>query len=298
VVRGGNAGSALGTLLTSSSLTTTASSDLTCKCEDGNNTGKFISNHATRNHGPSCRISSNNCTASGPLDGSGSESMTNGANSASRTMYPGLAISTPAQPVSKSEKGWSVVPYVGLSLLGDQSLAFSNAENIADGPANVSVDDGFTAGLSLRYDYSDSNWVSEIGWEYRANDTVITTSDSVELPGGNYASNIFYVNGRYTFSSGSSLIPWVGGGVTWVQEIDLDSENSSGERSFSDSGPLGFQAMTGVEYTLSERFYLTSEIRYSNLTGLNLEEEADGGGLVSNIDYQPVTLSVGIGIRL
>lgn len=213
-------------------------------------------------------------------------------------MYPGLAISTPAQPVSKSEKGWSVVPYVGLSLLGDQSLAFSNAENIADGPANVSVDDGFTAGLSLRYDYSDSNWVSEIGWEYRANDTVITTSDSVELPGGNYASNIFYVNGRYTFSSGSSLIPWVGGGVTWVQEIDLDSENSSGERSFSDSGPLGFQAMTGVEYTLSERFYLTSEIRYSNLTGLNLEEEADGGGLVSNIDYQPVTLSVGIGIRL
>jgi outer membrane protein W len=54
--------------------------------------------------------------------------------------------------------------------------------------------------------------------------------------------------------------------------------------------------MVGVDYNLSNRFYITSELRYGSHRSLDLEEE-DGNGRVTNIDYQPVTLGLGVGIR-
>ena len=56
----------------------------------------------------------------------------------------------------------------------------------------------------------------------------------------------------------------------------------------------GFTA--GVDYDVDDRFFLTSELRYSSQTEIDLVEEG-GSGRVSDIDYQPVTLGVGIGIR-
>lgn len=208
----------------------------------------------------------------------------------------GLTAMTTAPSVHSAGVGWSIVPYFGFSQLGDQSASLVNAENIAPGNFNVAVDSGFTAGLSVRYDYKESPWTSEFGWEYRSNDSTITTADGSDLPSGNYASNVFYLNGRYQFNGTSRLTPWVGGGLTLIQEIDLDSENAAGERSFSDGGAVGFQVMAGIDYDLSERFYLTSELRYSSQAGLDLTEEG-GAGKVSDIDYQPLTLGLGIGYR-
>lgn len=201
-----------------------------------------------------------------------------------------------AIPVHAAGGGWSVVPSVGLSQLGNQTPNVAAAEDIADGSLAISVDSGFTAGLGIRYDYDDSRWASEFGWEYRSNDAETTTSDGQLLPAGNYASNTFYINGRYDLTEGNRLTPWLGGGLTWIQEIDLDSEDVDGERSFSSSGSIGYQLMAGIEYNLTERFYLTSELRYSSQSGLDLEEEG-GSGRVTDIDYQPVTLGLGVGFR-
>lgn len=201
-----------------------------------------------------------------------------------------------ATPVHAAGDGWSAVPYIGLSQLGNQSPTLTNAADIADGSLDITVDSGFTAGLGIRYDYEDSRWTSEFGWEYRSNDSEIITADGSALPAGNYASNTFYLNGRYALAEGNRWTPWIGGGLSWVQEIDLDSEDTNGERSFSDSGSIGFQLMAGMDYDLSERLYLTSEIRYSSQTGLDLSEE-NGSGTVTGIDYQPVTLGLGVGSR-
>lgn len=57
-----------------------------------------------------------------------------------------------------------------------------------------------------------------------------------------------------------------------------------------------FSAFFGVAYDLSERFYLTSEIRNSSQTGLELAEEG-GAGRFSDSDYQPLTLALGLGVR-
>lgn len=192
-------------------------------------------------------------------------------------------------------EGGSVVPYLGFSQLGDQSPGI-NADGIATGAADVSVDSGFVGGLSFRYDSTNSRWNSEIGWEYRSNDSVITTNDGTDLDGGNYASNTFYLNGRYSLTEGGKITPWIGGGLSLVQEVDIDSEGSDGERSFEDSGAFGFQLMAGVDYDITHRLYLTSELRYTSFTDLDLAEEV-GEGRVTGLDYQPVTVGVGIGFR-
>ena len=192
--------------------------------------------------------------------------------------------------------GWSIVPYAGYSILSDQSPTLAGTE-AADGRSSVAVDDGFTAGLGLRYHY-DSPWSAEVGWEYRSNDSTITDAEGNALPGGNYASNIFYLNGRYDLpvDTGAWQL-WVGGGVTVTQEIDLDSESAAGETSFSDSGSTGFQLMAGANRRLSPHWYLTSELRYSDQRDLTLAAEAGGVGEVTRLDYSPLTLQLGIGYR-
>jgi len=207
-----------------------------------------------------------------------------------------LLMLTAATAGANERDGWSVVPYVGISVLGDQSPGIAGADDIVDGELDVAVDSGFTAGLGLRYAYDDSRWTSEVGWEYRSNDSTTTAADGSELPDGNYASNTFYLNGRYDLIDGAIWTPWIGGGLTWIQEVDLDSEDEAGERSFADSGSVGFQLMAGVNRALTERLYLSGELRYSRQTDLELAEEG-GSGRVRDIDYAPLTLGLGVGVR-
>lgn len=213
-----------------------------------------------------------------------------------RAAVSSLVFLTSGNAIADDRDGWSVVPYVGISILGDQSPRLTGANDIVDGSLDIAVDNGFTAGLGLRYAYKDSRWISEFGWEYRSNDSATTAADGSLLPDGNYASNSVYLNGRYDLLDGETWTPWVGAGLTWIQEIDLDSEDDAGERSFADSGSVGFQVMAGVNRDLNDRFYLTGELRYSSQTRLDLDEE-EGSGRVSGIDYQPLTLGLGLGVR-
>ena len=202
------------------------------------------------------------------------------------------SISTPSRA---ADSGWSVVAHAGSSTIDDQSPIIANSPGLTDGPAQVTLDAGFTAGLGVRYDYENSPWVSELGWEYRSNDAQTSTADST-LPGGNYASNIFYINARYQIKTGHAISPWLGAGITWEQEIDLDSEGADGELSFSDGGSTGVQFLLGADYDLSDRIYLSGEIRYANTSGISLSQE-DGAGEIRNLDYQPLTLAIGLGYR-
>ncbi len=206
------------------------------------------------------------------------------------------ALAGTTQNAYSAGEGWSVLPHAGISQLSDQAGSFGSAVDIADGEFDVALNSGFTAGLSFRHDYSNSPWTTEFGWEYRSNDSEITTSDAMTLAAGNYASNTFFLNGRYALADTWQFTPWLGAGISILQEIDLDSEGAGPERSFSTSGDIGYQLMAGVDYDISERLYLTLEVRYTQFSDLDLTEEG-GSGLISGIDYKPVTAGVGLGIR-
>jgi len=88
---------------------------------------------------------------------------------------------------------WYLKPTVGLSQMGDQTGQTVGIGTV-DGPAEVNLSSGFTPGLAVGYQYGNG-WSAELAWEYRTNDSETTLADGTFYPSGNYASNVFALNG-------------------------------------------------------------------------------------------------------
>lgn len=184
-----------------------------------------------------------------------------------------------------------VKPTLAFSLLSDQT---SNTLGVGalDGSADIKLESGFASGLNLGFNLNE-NWSSEIGWEYRSNDSEVTPADGQRFPDGNFASNIFFVNGLYNIDSNSSWKPYVGGGLNWTQEIDIDLEIAGNELSYSGGGDLGFQLFAGIGFRIDDRWSVLGEVRYSSITGVDLSGEGIVGSF-QNLDYSPISLQMGL----
>ena len=201
------------------------------------------------------------------------------------------SVSTSAQGVDS----WYLRGTAGYSMLDDQTGATS-ADLAAAGDAEFAIDNGYTAGLGLGYQLNPS-WSVELYWEYRSHAAETTLGNGERFDDGNYASNIFYLNGNYHWATDGPWQPYVGAGIGWVEEIDIDLERSGEpERSFSDSGYVGFQFYTGVNYALSPKWSLQGEIRYSVFDDIDLDEES-GSGTIEGLDYDPFTAQLGVVYR-
>lgn len=191
-----------------------------------------------------------------------------------------------------AEDRWFVRPYAGLSQMSDLSSDFTDIDSIS-GTADIDLSGGFTAGLGIGYRYN-KHLAVELGWEYRSNDSEVNLADSSVFTDGNYASNIFYINGHYNFSNSGKWRPYVGAGLSWAQEIDIDLERNGVEQSYSGDGEIGFQIFTGVNYELNNSWSLQSEFRYGSISGIDLSGEANDPGNFKSLDYQTTTLQFGL----
>lgn len=200
-----------------------------------------------------------------------------------------LALAT--QGVNAAEE-WFVRPYVGLSQMSDLDSDFSNIDGLS-GDADVDLDTGFTGGIGVGYRYSDS-FAVEVGWEYRSNDSETTLNGVSEFDDGNYASNIFYLNGHYLLEKSGPWQPYVGGGLTWAEEIDIDLERGGDEQSYSGDGDIGYQLFAGINYDLNQSWKLQTELRYGSITDIELEGESGDPGEFDGIDYETTTLQFGV----
>ncbi len=187
---------------------------------------------------------------------------------------------------------WFVRPYIGLSTMSDVDSGFSDIDSLS-GEAEVELGGGFTGGVGIGYRYTD-NFAVEFGWEYRSNESETTLAGLSQFDDGNYASNIFYLNGHYLFAQNDQWQPYVGGGVTWVQEIDIDLERNGAELSYSGDGDIGYQLFAGVNYDLDNDWQLQSELRYGSITDIDLSAEGNNVGAFDGIDYETTTLQVGL----
>ncbi len=187
---------------------------------------------------------------------------------------------------------WFVRPYAGLSLMSDVDSDFSDIDSLS-GEAEVELSDGFTGGLGIGYRYTD-NFALEFGWEYRSNDSETTLADLSEFDDGNYASNIFYLNGHYLFGKNDKWQPYVGAGVTWAEEIDIDLERNGDEQSYSGDGDVGYQVFAGINYDLADKWQLQGELRYGSITDIDLSGEGSDNGEFDGIDYETTTLQLGL----
>ena len=185
-------------------------------------------------------------------------------------------------------------PTVGLSSLSDQS-SITTGVGAADGSADISVDSGFAAGLAWGYRYTN-NFAAEIAWEYRSNDSQVALADGSVFEEGNYASNAFYLNGYYFPETDKVWQPYIGIGVGFFEEVDIDLESGGVERSFSGDGETSLQFMLGVEYPISPKLDVSAELRYSSATDLSLSGEGIDGQF-EGLDYDPLTVQIGLKYR-
>jgi len=216
----------------------------------------------------------------------------------SRTLMKTLLVSAGATCMvlsnARAESGghWFLRPLVGLSLVSDFQATANNVAG-STGPAEIKLDNGFTAGLGAGYRYN-ANIAVEIAWEYRSNDSEVLLNGATPLRDGNYASNTFYLNGHYYFSNSGKWEPYVGAGLSWVQEIDLDFEQNGVESSYTSDGDVGYQVFAGLNYDLSPSWDLQSELRYGSITDITLKSEAANGDSFTGMDYQPFTVQLGL----
>ncbi|MBX2848791.1 MAG: porin family protein [Acidiferrobacterales bacterium] len=200
------------------------------------------------------------------------------------TLLPNIA--------NADDHGWFLRPNIGLSTLSDQTADSSGVLG-ATGQADINVDSGFVAGLGVGYRYN-SNLAIELAWEYRTNDSSVILDNGVSVEESNYASNTFFLNAIYNFDSSNSWQPYVGAGLSWIQEVDIDLEVAGIESSFSSEGDLGFQVFAGIGYELNDHWQLQAELRYGSIGDIDLEAELNTLGSFSGADYDPTTVQLGL----
>ena len=109
-----------------------------------------------------------------------------------------ITTGSPTTLLASHSDRWFLRPYIGLNLMSDLDATAINFDNTS-GTARVNVDTGFTGGQGIGYRYNE-RFAVELAWEYRSNDAGINIADQSTLTDGNYASNIFFLNGHYHFS--------------------------------------------------------------------------------------------------
>ena len=127
--------------------------------------------------------------------------------------------------------------------------------------------------------------------------------DDITLPGvgasteGDFASLSLGASALYDFNlfGNEDVTSFVGAGVVFVQEIDIDFEVGGQETSF-ETDDIGFQVQFGARYDFGERWFLDARVRYLALSGVELEFRSDTSRIIK-ADYAPLTVSAGIGYR-
>lgn len=207
-----------------------------------------------------------------------------------------MVISAPLVSLSattvSADEGWYVRAYGGISEMSDINGDAVGIDGV-DGKSDITLDTGFNAGLGAGYRFGN-HWAAELAWEYRTNDSETELPSGAVYDDGNYASSTLFLNGYYHFARSGRWDPYVGAGLGWLQEVDLDLEDDSGEISYSGDGDFGFQVFGGVNYHFSEAWAANAEIRYGMFTDLDLEGESDAPGELQSLDYEPLTIQFGV----
>lgn len=186
--------------------------------------------------------------------------------------------------------------YGGATVMSDKKFDQTGVSGVAAGArGTTSLDAGWGFGGAVGYNLNN-NISTELAWDYMTNGATTTFTDGTKLDGdGDFSSSILFVNGIYKFDpiTRHNIRPYLGAGVGYVDEIDLDTKKNGVETSYSTDGEFAWQAIAGVEYPINTKWSLNADARYVNAVGLELKNEA-GTGTLKNVDYNPTSLMFGV----
>lgn len=201
-----------------------------------------------------------------------------------------IPLSTPA--FADDSGKWYGKLYGGYSVLGDQSMDQTGVAS-AGATGDSSNGGGWGAGAAVGYNYTN-NLSVELAWDYITNDSKSSFSDGTNFDDGDFSSSIFFLNGFYKFDPvmDTKIRPYLGAGLGYVEEIDMDLASGGVENSYSSDGEFAYQLMAGASYPITDKIDFNTDIRYVRVDGVDLKNES-GGGSLRDVDYDPVIFTVG-----
>lgn len=195
---------------------------------------------------------------------------------------------------AESRTGWYATAIGGLTSQSSQDFDLTG---VPETTAKASFDTGFLAGAAVGYQF-DGPWQVEAEFTYQTVDTDRLSPEAFgPFDDSNYASTGLAANVRYSadlFGSPKARA-FLGAGLVYLTEVDIDFEQSGVERSFSGDG-FGAQLLAGVRYDLTERFFVETAVRYLRATSIDLRGEAGETARLEG-DYAPLSATLAVGYR-
>jgi opacity protein-like surface antigen len=203
----------------------------------------------------------------------------------------------PAAAMAQAEpKGFYATIYGQYSQIGSSDFTESGAQGAGSGlRAEFGGGIGFGGDIGYRY---GNGWAAEVEWNYRRHSLDALQRNGSNLArDGDFASNILLINGLRRFNLAGGWTPYVGAGIGWVQELDMDITPVGGgaDRSYSVGSKAAFQLIGGVEYALSRSWRLTADARWLRVGSVRLDNASGNpGGSAGLLKYNPLSVQVGI----
>jgi hypothetical protein len=200
----------------------------------------------------------------------------------------------PGQSLAQSETaGFYTSAYAQATHLG--STTFDEIGNAGLGSGlRTDFDGGVGFGGDIGYRYGNG-WAAEFEWNWRRHDLKSLQGGGTAVTDGDFASNIFFVNGLRRFvGEKGGWIPYTGVGIGWVQEIDFDLNSGATERAWSKQGKVAFQLIGGVEIPLNNLWSVVADARIMRVGSIELPAEEGVTGRLSRPSYNPISVQLGL----
>lgn len=204
------------------------------------------------------------------------------------TYITAAVLLAPLSVAAQDAPGFYASVYGGVTAAPSTSLS----ETRATGPAvggKVDFGRGIDFGAAVGWRFGNG-WAAELALDERGNYLDSVGGVAVD---GNVFSEVVFLNGYYRFPVGGALRPFLGAGLGYVVAFDIDVERNGTEQEYSREGGVAVQAIAGLEYSLSPRWSLSGDVRWSRIGSGTFKATTAGNALSGKPKYQPLSLNLG-----
>jgi opacity protein-like surface antigen len=198
----------------------------------------------------------------------------------------------PLSVAAQDEPSFYVSVYGGPSAMASTSFSESRITGSdVGGKVTFGSGIGFGAAVGKRY---GNGWAAELAWDERGNFLDRIGGVAVD---GNVFSSVVFLNGYYRFPAWGAVRPFVGVGLGYVIGLDIDVDRDGTEQEYSRRGGVAMQAIAGGEYSLSSRWSLSGDVRWSRMGSGTFKATTAGTTLSGKPRYQPASLNLSASYR-
>jgi outer membrane protein W len=204
----------------------------------------------------------------------------------------GVSLMCSLSVAAQDKAGLYVTAYGGSSKLASTNFTESRtAMATLNGKGDFGGGTGLGGAIGQRY---GNGWAAELAWDYRSHK--LNSIGGVPVT-GDFASTTAFLNGYYRFQKMGMVRPFVGAGLGYVTELDIDLGRGGSEQQYSRRGGLATQVIVGGEVDLSDRWSVSADLRWSNMGSRSFKSANAGSALGGTPKYQPASFNLGLTYR-